>query len=501
MTLKRKLLLLVILPVLICTTIAVVISSLKIRKQGIEGLEDKSSAILASNIQEYVIHHVDYTSVVEQENNEYASQANNSFAQNYKFRISSLKPENPKHLSTPKEKKFIEQFDKEKTDQINFIDKETNTLWVMRPVFMDKTKGCLECHVLKKGDPDRNNQNALRGIFIVTSPMDHTNAQVRSAIFQISLLGFIIMGIAIFLGIIIIVKILSAIKQINLVSKKVSEGDLQHKVDINSNDELGELGSYINTMINSLNKVLLGVRDAASDLTLSTKEIANTSNAIAQGANESAATIEQVSSTMEEMTSNIEMNSQNAALTEKISFLANNGMKEVADRSGKAVEANRTISDKIKVINDIAFQTNILALNAAVEAARAGEHGRGFAVVAAEVRRLAERSKIAADEIVGLSVKSFELAEGAEKRMMDLMPELEKTTRMVQEISAASMEQNNGTTLINTAIQQLNAVTQQNASASEELSSGASEMANQAEQLQDLISFFKVGNGSVSKNP
>ena len=156
------------------------------------------------------------------------------------------------------------------------------------------------------------------------------------------------------------------------------------------------------------------------------------------------------------------------------------------------MEANRTIADKIKVINDIAFQTNILALNAAVEAARAGEYGRGFAVVAAEVRKLAEKSKIAADEIVALSMKSYELARGAEQKMKEIMPEIEKTTRMVQEISAASSEQNNGANQINLAFQALNSITQQNASASEELSTGAEQLANQAEQLKDLISFFKV---------
>ncbi|MHC1702850.1 MAG: methyl-accepting chemotaxis protein [Tenuifilaceae bacterium] len=492
MTLRRKLLALVILPVLICTTVAVVISSLKIRNQGIEGLEDKSLAILALNIQEYIAHHEDYTSVVDNQADDETSQADNSLTQNYKFRISSLKPENPKHLSTPKENKFIEQFERENINQLAYIDKETNSLWVMRPVFMDKSKGCLDCHVLKKDDPDYNNENALRGIFIVTSKMDHTNAQVKSAITQISSLGLFIIIIAILFGYMVVVKILSAVKQINSVSKKLSEGDLQQKVIINTKDELEELGNYINLMIESINKVLIGVQEAAGDLSISTKEIASNSNAISQGANQSASSIEEVSSTMEQMTSNIDLNNQNATLTEKISIIANTGMQEVADRSGKAVEANRIIADKIKVINDIAFQTNILALNAAVEAARAGDHGRGFAVVAAEVRKLAEKSKIAADEIIALSIKSFELAEGAEKKMINLMPEIEKTTRMVQEISAASSEQSHGANQINTAFQQLNSITQQNASASEELSSSAMELADRAEQLKDLISFFKV---------
>jgi methyl-accepting chemotaxis protein len=237
---------------------------------------------------------------------------------------------------------------------------------------------------------------------------------------------------------------------------------------------------------------LRGVRDAADDLTLSTKEIANTANSISQGANESAASIEEVSSTMEEIASNIETNSENANQTNIISDLANKKMQEVAGQSKVAIEANRTITNKIKIINEIAFQTNLLALNAAVEAARAGEHGRGFAVVAAEVRKLAENTKKAADEIVALSEKSLSLAENEVISMTSLIPELEKTTVMIQEISSASKEQTQGAIQINDTIQQLSLVTQQNASVSEELNSSAEEIARQAERLKDLISFFNI---------
>ena len=489
-TLRRKLLILVILPVFICTTIAVIISAIKIKNQGVKDLEEESLSILGINIQEYVAHHEDYTSIVQQETIDQYSVKKND--QHYQFRISSLKPENKKHLSTAKEKRFIDQFEKDKSKQISYIDTETDSIWVMKPVFMDKAKGCLECHKLSKDDPDYNNENALRGIFIVKSTMQHAKQQAKSAIYQISLVGLFIMFIAILVGFLVVVRIVSAVKQINDVSKKISEGDLKQKVAINTKDELEELGNYINGMIESINKVLIGVQEAAGDLSVSTREIATTSSSISQGANQSAASIEEVSTTMEQMTSNIGMNNENANLAEKISNLTNSSIQDVAERSSKAVEANRTIADKIKVINDIAFQTNILALNAAVEAARAGEHGKGFAVVAAEVRKLAEKSKIAADEIVALSIKSYELAKGAEQKMKEIMPEIEKTTRMVQEISAASSEQNNGANQINLAFQQLNNITQQNASASEELSTGAEQLANQAEQLKDLISFFKV---------
>jgi methyl-accepting chemotaxis protein len=491
MTLRKKLLSLIILPVIICTSIAVTISSIKIRKQGIEALEDKSSAILTLNIAEWITHHQDGSSINDNKNAKDVTERDVSLKQNYKFRISSPNPLNPIFQSKPKDQKFIDQFQKDKLDQLTYIDKATDSISVMFPVFMEKSKGCLDCHASKDNS---NNDSSLRGIFIITSPMKNTQAQVRSAIFQISILGFVIMAIAISFGFIVVLRIITAINQINLISKKVSDGDLNQKVNISSNDEIGELGSYINKMIFALNKVLFGVHNAAVELTISTNEIANTSLLISQGSSESASVLEEVSSTLEQMSMNIELNSQNAANTEKISLLANNGMLEVAEQSSKVVEANRTIVDKINVINEIAFQTNILALNAAIEAARVGVHGKGFGVVATEVRKLAGKSKLAADEIIGLSVNSFQLANGTEKKMLVLMPELQKTTKMVQEISAASSEQTLGTTQINFAIQQLNTVTQQNAAASEELSSGAAELANQAKHLEELISFFKIKN-------
>ncbi|NVO11142.1 MAG: MCP four helix bundle domain-containing protein [Bacteroidales bacterium] len=300
----------------------------------------------------------------------------------------------------------------------------------------------------------------------------------------------------------VIIAIIFVYIMVNLIAKplnkgvifanEISKGNLLVQLDIDQKDEVGILASSLSDMVVKLKDIIGNIVLGADNIASASLQMSSTSQQLSQGANEQAASVEEVSSTMEEITSIIEQNSQNASHTEKISVAAYQGMNEVANGANNTVEANRTIADKIKIINDIAFQTNILALNAAVEAARAGEYGRGFAVVAAEVRKLAERSKVAADEIVALSQKSLQLSEGAGIKLMSLMPELEKTTQMVQEISAASAEQTNGTTQINGAIQQLNQVTQQNASASEELAAGAEELSSQAEQLKELVSFFKI---------
>lgn len=328
---------------------------------------------------------------------------------------------------------------------------------------------------------------------------DNTSNQIENDVNKAASGEFLILSIAIssiILAILVSIVIVRAItiplnKSVDLV-KAVASGDLLVVIDIDQKDEVGVLASSLQEMVTKLKGIIGDVITGADSISSASQQMSDTSQLMSQGANEQAASVEEVSSTMEQMTSNIEQNSENATHTEKISLTTYEGMHDVSNRSSQAVEANRIIADKIKIINDIAFQTNILALNAAVEAARAGEYGRGFAVVAAEVRKLAERSKIAADEIVSLSNKSLDLTSGAGAKLAQLMPELEKTTRMVQEISAASVEQTNGTGQINSAIQQLNTVTQQNAAASEELSTSAEELASQAEQLKDIVSYFKV---------
>ncbi len=283
--------------------------------------------------------------------------------------------------------------------------------------------------------------------------------------------------------------------------KKVAAGDLTNTVIVKGKDEIAELLTAVSNMNSKLKTIINGIIESSESLSAASNQISNGSQQMSEGATEQASSTEEISSSMEEMVSNIQQNTDNAKQTEKISAKATESMLEMSKIGRESFDSIKTIAEKITIINDIAFQTNLLALNAAVEAARAGEHGRGFAVVAAEVRKLAERSKLAADEIESLSKNSLKITEKTRESLDALVPEIQKTSQLVQEIAAASIEQNSGADQINSAIQQLNVITQQNAASSEEMASSAEELSAQAENLKSAVAFFKVDleNHSAAK--
>jgi methyl-accepting chemotaxis protein len=279
------------------------------------------------------------------------------------------------------------------------------------------------------------------------------------------------------------------------MAEEVAGGNLTlnlSKNDLEQNDEIGQLFRALQTMIDKLKEIITGIVNGAGSIGNASNQMSSSSQQMSQGASEQASSAEEVSSSMEEMVSNIQQNTDNAQQTEKIAQAVANNIQMVGSSANESLESIRDIAAKINIINDIAFQTNILALNAAVEAARAGEHGRGFAVVASEVRNLAERSKIAADDIVSLATRSVEVTEEAGKRMAEIIPEIDKTAKLVQEISAASLEQNSGAEQINNAIQQLNNIIQQNAAISEEMATSSEELFSQSDQLKETVSYFKI---------
>ncbi len=325
------------------------------------------------------------------------------------------------------------------------------------------------------------------------------SAQAATALSAASTVLITGLVVALLLGIIVAffltVGITRPVMQGVAFAKNMAEGDFTAQLDINQKDEIGVLAQALNEMVMRLRQVVADVRSATDNVASGSEELSASSESLSQGATEQAAAIEEVSSSMEQMSSNIKQNAENAQQTEKIALQAAKDAQEGGVAVGKAVTAMKNIAEKISIIEEIARQTNLLALNAAIEAARAGEHGKGFAVVAAEVRKLAERSGNAAGEISELSSSTVAISEKAGEMLTKLVPDIQRTAELVQEINAATGEQNSGAEQINKAIQQLDQVIQQNASASEEMASTSEELSSQGQQLQQTMGFFRVDNG------
>ncbi|MEJ2690498.1 MAG: methyl-accepting chemotaxis protein [Deltaproteobacteria bacterium] len=286
-------------------------------------------------------------------------------------------------------------------------------------------------------------------------------------------------------------------KMANL-TEEISKGNLAIEVELAS--EKDKLGSALKYMVMTLNDVLGQVMSASDNVATGSQAMSAASEEMSQGASEQAASAEEASSSIEQMTANIRQNSQNALQTKKIAVKAAEDARLAAQAAGENMAAMKEIAGKILIIEEIARQTNLLALNAAIEAARAGEHGKGFAVVAAEVRKLAERSQLSAGEINRLSESSVEIAERSGSMLQSMVPNIQKTAELVQEIAAASREQDAGADQINQAIQHLDLIIQQNASSAEEMASTAEELTGQSEQLLEMIAFFKVAEKGSDKD-
>ncbi len=281
----------------------------------------------------------------------------------------------------------------------------------------------------------------------------------------------------------------------------VAEGNLSVRMERDHGGQSSQFRATLHGMIDRLNSVIGDANGAAQNVASASQQLSSSSDQVSQGATEQAAATEEASASMEQMAANIKQNADNAAQTEKIARQSSHDAEASGAAVAQAVDAIRTIVDRIAIVQEIARQTDLLALNAAVEAARAGEHGRGFAVVAAEVRKLAERSQSAAGEIGGMSGATMAAATQASDMLTRLVPDIRRTTELVAEISAACREQDIGATQVNQALQQLDQVMQQNAAAAEQISATSEELASRAEELEGSIAYFRAENAARPAAP
>jgi len=341
---------------------------------------------------------------------------------------------------------------------------------------------------------DKNIEQLIQLQLKYSDKIEANSEQVYADIrFYLWAILFFSILVALVFGYVIIQSINKSIKEAHEAVLNLAEGNLTYEIKETNKDEIGELLLNLKGTYQKLRNTVTQILESGKNIGNASNEVSSASQELSQASSEQASSTEEVTSSMEEMAANIQQNTDNASKASEIAQESLDKSKTGSEKIFGAIDSMKNIAEKINIINDIAFQTNILALNASVEAARAGEHGKGFAVVAEEVRNLAQNAKDSAKEISVVVQNGLKLADESNEILTVLLPMLEKTSLMVKEISYASNEQNSGVNQINNAIQGLNQIVQQSAAASEELASNSEELNAQSQMLVEMMSFFNVG--------
>jgi methyl-accepting chemotaxis protein len=325
--------------------------------------------------------------------------------------------------------------------------------------------------------------------------MKEVNANLTIQLFM----GAILILLSIVLIVFFIGKLIKPLIDLQSATETLTTGKLDLKLVKARGDEIGSLANAFQVMVVKLKEIVSGIHTGSSQIFIGSRQISDSAQTISQGASQQASATEQVASSIEEVISAINQNSENAQHAKTIAKRAEKGIIESQQASLNTIEAMKKIAEKTTIITGIAQKTNILAINAAIEAARAGSMGKGFGIVAAEVRNLAESSHLAADDIVKLSDQTLIMSEESGKILSGIVPDVQKTSLLIEEIANASMEQNSGVKQISQAIEQLNSITLQNSATSEELASGSEELVSQAETLKKAVAFFRMESDDITE--